>query len=78
MRGSKVHGLQLWLVMTSGLSRLANRFPDLAIEEVAQLIGATLEGVRWYPDVIGDLRLLRTPARVAGDACNCLVVSSRR
>lgn len=54
--------------MTRGLDRLRATFPDLN-DPRTRLIGPTLEGVGWYPQVDGDLRLLDVPAWVAGDVC---------
>ncbi|MFJ3660011.1 FAD-dependent oxidoreductase [Streptomyces sp. NPDC090119] len=64
----RVYGPELREIMLRGLSRLAEAYPDLR-NNGTQLIGPTLEGVGWYPKVDGDLRLLDTPAWVAGDAC---------
>ncbi|MFD5483298.1 FAD-dependent oxidoreductase [Streptomyces hawaiiensis] len=64
----RVYGPELREIMVRGLSRLANAFPDIRDGET-QLIGPTLEGVGWYPEVDGDLRLSDAPAWVAGDAC---------
>ncbi|MER5968488.1 hypothetical protein ABT112_01845 [Streptomyces sp. NPDC002055] len=63
-----VYGPELREIMARGLSRLATAFPAVR-GEGTRLIGPTLEGVGWYPVVDGDLRLLDTPAWVAGDAC---------
>ncbi|MFI7020011.1 hypothetical protein [Streptomyces sp. NPDC050164] len=63
-----VYGPELSEIMVRGLSRLAAAYPVLRDNDT-QLIGPTLEGVGWYPKVNGDLRLLDTPAWVAGDAC---------
>jgi uncharacterized FAD-dependent dehydrogenase len=63
-----VYGRELREFMTAGLSRLVASFPSIEDAET-QLIGPTLEGVGWYPQVDGDLRLLDVPAWVAGDAC---------
>ncbi|MEU6183188.1 FAD-dependent oxidoreductase [Streptomyces coeruleorubidus] len=63
-----VYGPELSEIMVRGLSRLAAAYPVLRDDDT-QLIGPTLEGVGWYPKVNGDLRLLDTPAWVAGDAC---------
>jgi uncharacterized FAD-dependent dehydrogenase len=64
----RVYGPQLREIMMRGLARLVDHFPDLH-DDQAQLVGPTLEGVGWYPKVDGDLRLLDTPAWIAGDAC---------
>ncbi|WP_326615238.1 FAD-dependent oxidoreductase (plasmid) [Streptomyces scopuliridis] len=63
-----VYGAELREIMVRGLSRLAAAYPAIR-DNGTQLIGPTLEGVGWYPRVDGDLRLLDTPAWVAGDAC---------
>jgi uncharacterized FAD-dependent dehydrogenase len=63
-----VYGPELSEIMVRGLSRLAAAYPVLRDDDT-RLIGPTLEGVGWYPKVNGDLRLLDTPAWVAGDAC---------
>lgn len=64
----RVYGTELREIMTRGLSRLAARYPALRFNG-ASLIGPTLEGVGWYPNVDGDLRMVDSPAWVAGDAC---------
>lgn len=64
----RVYGPQLRAIMLRGLSRLMDEFADLHDDD-AKIVGPTLEGVGWYPRVDGDLRLLDTPAWVAGDAC---------
>ncbi|WP_330460675.1 FAD-dependent monooxygenase [Streptomyces sp. NBC_00820] len=64
----RVYGPELREAMTRGLRRLAEAFPDVEDGET-RLIGPTLEGVGWYPEVDGDLRLPDAPAWVAGDAC---------
>lgn len=63
-----VYGPLLHGFMRRGLMRLAEAFPEVR-HETSRLIGPTLEGVGWYPDVDGDLRLLDAPAWVTGDAC---------
>ncbi|KAI9731212.1 MAG: hypothetical protein M1834_005405 [Cirrosporium novae-zelandiae] len=65
----KVYGPELRNAMARGLSRFSKIFLDLGTDKCARLIGPTLEGVGWYPNVDGDLRLLDVPAWVAGDAC---------
>ncbi|WP_406350643.1 FAD-binding protein [Streptomyces sp. NBC_00658] len=64
----RVYGPELREIMLRGLSRLAEAYPVLR-DNGTRLIGPTLEGVGWYPKVDGDLRLLDSPAWVAGDAC---------
>ncbi|WP_405933024.1 FAD-dependent oxidoreductase [Streptomyces sp. NBC_00827] len=64
----RVYGPELREIMLRGLSRLAEAYPALR-DNGTRLIGPTLEGVGWYPKVDGDLRLLDSPAWVAGDAC---------
>lgn len=64
----RVYGSELRGIMTRGLTRLAEAYPVIDDAET-RLVGPTLEGVGWYPKVDGDLRLLDTPAWVAGDAC---------
>ncbi|MFJ6721779.1 FAD-dependent oxidoreductase [Streptomyces sp. NPDC091259] len=64
----RVYGPELREIMVRGLTRLADAFPDIK-DSGTQLIGPTLEGVGWYPEVDGDLRLSDAPAWVAGDAC---------
>jgi uncharacterized FAD-dependent dehydrogenase len=64
----RVYGPQLREIMVRGLSRLADEFPTIQ-DSGTRLIGPTLEGVGWYPEVNGELRLLDAPAWVAGDAC---------
>ncbi|MGP4000222.1 FAD-dependent oxidoreductase [Streptomyces sp. 8N706] len=64
----RVYGPELREIMVRGLSRLAAAYPTIR-NNGTQLIGPTLEGVGWYPKVDGDLRLLDSPAWVAGDAC---------
>ncbi|WP_371551898.1 FAD-binding protein [Streptomyces sp. NBC_00554] len=64
----RVYGPELREIMLRGLSRLAEAYPVLR-DNRTRLIGPTLEGVGWYPKVDGDLRLLDSPAWVAGDAC---------
>ena len=64
----RVYGPELREIMMRGLSRLAVAYPVLR-DSGTRLIGPTLEGVGWYPKVDGNLRLLDTPAWVAGDAC---------
>ncbi|OKK04745.1 hypothetical protein AMK26_15710 [Streptomyces sp. CB03234] len=63
-----VYGPELREIMVRGLTRLAATYPVIRDTDT-RLIGPTLEGVGWYPKVDGDLRLLDTPAWVAGDAC---------
>ena len=65
----KVYGPELRVIMTRGLSHLVRAFPCLGTDKNARLIGPTFEGVGWYPNVDGDLRLSDVPAWVAGDAC---------
>ncbi len=64
----RVYGPELRQIMVRGLSHLIAAFPALQ-EGETRLIGPTLEGVGWYPEVDGTLRLLDAPAWVAGDAC---------
>lgn len=64
----RVYGPELRELMVRGLSRLTAAYPALR-ETGSRLIGPTLEGVGWYPEVDGDLRLPDTPVWVAGDAC---------
>ncbi|MCG5214633.1 hypothetical protein [Streptosporangium sp. KLBMP 9127] len=64
----RVYGPELREIMLRGLTRLADAYPALR-DGGTRLIGPTLEGVGWYPEVDGDLRLLDIPAWVAGDAC---------
>jgi uncharacterized FAD-dependent dehydrogenase len=63
-----VYGPTLRALMVRGLERLGGAFPALRADDV-RLIGPTLEGVGWYPQVDGDLALLDVPAWVGGDAC---------
>lgn len=65
----QVYGSELVGKMTEGLRRLARTYGDLNSDEEATLIGPTLEGVGWYPNVDGNLRLLDAPVWVAGDSC---------
>ena len=65
----RVYGRRLREKIIAGLDRVTTAFSDLQNDPDAQLIGPTLEGIGWYPDVDGDLRLLDAPAWVAGDAC---------
>ncbi|WP_306316276.1 MULTISPECIES: hypothetical protein [unclassified Streptomyces] len=64
----RVYGRELREIMLRGLGRLAAAYPEVDDSET-RLVGPTLEGVGWYPDVDGDLRLIDVPAWVAGDAC---------
>jgi uncharacterized FAD-dependent dehydrogenase len=64
----RAYGPELRQIMVRGLFHLIAAFPALQDKET-RLIGPTLEGVGWYPEVDGNLRLLDTPAWVAGDAC---------
>jgi len=64
-----IYGSELVEKMTEGLRRLSLSYSALAGDAEATLIGPTLEGIGWYPKVNGSLRLLDTPAWVAGDAC---------
>lgn len=65
----KVYGPDLVAKMAEGLRRLAQAYADLGADGDATLVGPTLEGIGWYPQVDGDLRLRDAPAWVAGDAC---------
>lgn len=69
MTMNKIYGPELVCTMAEGLRRLSHSYPDLGSDADATLIGPTLEGIGWYPEVDGDLRLLDAPAWVAGDAC---------
>ncbi|WP_156325826.1 FAD-dependent oxidoreductase [Nonomuraea sp. SBT364] len=64
----RVYGPELRKTMLRGLARLGSAYPELG-RPGTRLIGPTLEGIGWYPQVDGDLRLPDTPAWVAGDAC---------
>ncbi|WP_082126899.1 FAD-dependent oxidoreductase [Allosalinactinospora lopnorensis] len=65
---SRTYGEEVYELIRSGLVRISERFPAIRDEETA-LIGPTLEGVGWYPQVDGDLRSPDAPLWVAGDAC---------
>ncbi|MFF2132086.1 FAD-binding protein, partial [Streptomyces olivochromogenes] len=65
---TEVYGEELAAFMREGVTRLAKRFPEVTATE-ARLIGPTMEGVGWYPEVRSDLRLVDKPAWVAGDSC---------
>ncbi|GME39598.1 FAD/NAD(P)-binding domain-containing protein [Neofusicoccum parvum] len=65
----RIYGPELRVKMAEGLRWLSLAFEDLGMDEDAKLIGPTLEGIGWYPQVDGDLRLLDAPAWVAGDTC---------
>lgn len=66
---NKIYGSELVGKMTEGLRRLSHTYPELGNDDEAMLIGPTLEGIGWYPEVDGNLRLLDVPVWVAGDAC---------
>jgi uncharacterized FAD-dependent dehydrogenase len=55
-------------LLRQGLRHLVEMYPGLRSSQT-RLIGPSLEGVGLYPLVDGRLRLLETPAWVAGDAC---------
>ncbi|WP_157958790.1 NAD(P)-binding protein [Salinicola sp. RZ23] len=64
----RVYGAPLAQAMQRGLRQLVDNFPQLEAEST-RLIGPTLEGVGWYPEVDESLRLGDRPTWVVGDAC---------
>ncbi|WP_353979339.1 FAD-dependent oxidoreductase [Salinicola endophyticus] len=64
----RVYGAPLAQAMQRGLRQLVDNFPRLE-DETTRLIGPTLEGVGWYPEVDDSLRLVDRPTWVVGDAC---------
>ncbi|WP_282235055.1 FAD-dependent oxidoreductase [Salinicola endophyticus] len=64
----RVYGAPLAQAMQRGLRQLVDNFPLLEAEST-RLIGPTLEGVGWYPEVDESLRLGDRPTWVVGDAC---------
>lgn len=64
----RVYGKEVYELVREGLVRLSERFPDVR-DETTELIGPTLEGVGWYPQVDGDLKSPDSPLWIAGDAC---------
>ncbi|MHB0774528.1 FAD-dependent oxidoreductase [Halomonas sp. WWR20] len=63
-----VYGKEVATAMLQGLRQLIHRFPAIEHDET-RLIGPTLEGVGWYPQVDGTLRIPNRPTWVVGDAC---------
>ncbi|GEN26534.1 hypothetical protein HVA01_01800 [Halovibrio variabilis] len=63
-----IYGKEVANAMLLGLRKLINRFPSIEHNET-RLIGPTLEGIGWYPEVDGTLRLPNRPTWVVGDAC---------
>lgn len=63
-----VYGTKLKSIMLDGLNRLIDKFPVINHEQT-RLIGPTLEGVGWYPELNRDLRFPYEPVWVIGDAC---------
>lgn len=63
-----IYGKEVANAMMLGLRKLINRFPSIEHSET-RLIGPALEGIGWYPEVDGTLRLPNRPAWVVGDAC---------
>ncbi|MFD7127281.1 MULTISPECIES: FAD-binding protein [Streptomyces] len=63
---ARVYGEEVTGFMREGLRKLAEHFPEVESGR-ARLIGPTLEGVGWYPELREDLRLPSMPAWVAGD-----------
>ena len=64
----RIYGAPLAQAMQRGLRQLVDNFPRLE-DDTTRLIGPTLEGVGWYPEVDDSLRLVDRPTWVVGDAC---------
>ncbi len=64
----KAYGDELSEIMRQGLLKLMDKFPEIN-DSQTKLIGPTLEGVGWYPQLDDDLKLQGYPAWVIGDAC---------
>ncbi|PHM72691.1 FAD-dependent monooxygenase [Xenorhabdus kozodoii] len=62
------YGEKLMKLMLDGVKSLMKKFPILDHPET-RLIGPTLEGIGWYPEINGELRMPDLPVWVAGDAC---------
>lgn len=65
---NKVYGDPLRKMMWRGMHLLIEKFPSVNHPDTI-LIGPTIEGVGWYPDVDGSLRAPDEPVWIAGDAC---------
>lgn len=63
-----IYGRDVAKVMLLGLRQLIHSFPTIEHDET-RLIGPTLEGIGWYPEVDGTLRIPGRPTWVVGDAC---------
>lgn len=63
-----IYGEKLINLMIDGAKSLMKKFPIIDHSET-MIIGPTLEGVGWYPEVNGELRMPDSPVWVAGDAC---------
>lgn len=63
----RAFGCEVRSYVTMGLERLAERFPEM-LDAETRLIGPTVEGTGWYPALDDDLRHLKLPLWVAGDA----------
>lgn len=64
----RIYGPVLRGHMMRGLDRLCEAFPEVDSAETV-LIGPTLEGVGWYPEVDAELRAKDCPAWLVGDSC---------
>lgn len=53
--------------LVEGLGLLAEEFPILKKSHTASLIGPTVEGVGWYPEISDELQVEGLPLWVAGD-----------
>ncbi|WP_162619635.1 FAD-dependent oxidoreductase [Salinicola peritrichatus] len=62
------YGENVAKAMLQGLKRLIRNFPAIEHDDT-RLIGPTLEGIGWYPQVDGELRIPNRPSWVVGDAC---------
>ncbi|WP_074018882.1 FAD-dependent monooxygenase [Xenorhabdus thuongxuanensis] len=67
-RLKNIYGEKLMNLMLDGIKSLMKKFPIIDHPET-RLIGPTLEGIGWYPEVNGELRMPDSPVWVAGDAC---------
>ncbi|WP_280570560.1 FAD-dependent oxidoreductase [Chromohalobacter sp. 296-RDG] len=63
-----IYGRDVAEAMLQGLRQLIHSFPAIKHDETI-LIGPTLEGIGWYPEVDGTLRIPGRPTWVVGDAC---------